>query len=293
MAKALGRPLWLLYLFEPTDNHFGRPDPLDWSLRRQQARRLLARLRDGLVQIAPGVPIELVEGDSLETLDDKVGMHDALVVVGAPRRDAKHPGSSEVVRRFIEAGHGIAIVVPDEHDPASAIAGRIAVPVDGSGFAEIALTEASKAARTMRAELVLVHVVPEAGLAGFGLPDSADLELRKRLEQRNEQVACGFLERTRRRLADQGLKANYLCLKGDTRSTLTRAINAAAPDLVVLSARGAGGRHCRDLSIGSTASYPLEHLTTPVMLVRPVGSRNDPRPRNVSAPARPRPVAAA
>jgi nucleotide-binding universal stress UspA family protein len=131
------------------------------------------------------------------------------------------------------------------------------------------LAEATRLACRTKAEICLVHIVPDGGLTDFGPPGTSDLELQMRLERRNELAASAFLETTLRRLINLGISARSLCLKGDPRTSLLRSLCQEAPDLVILSAKGQGGKRCSDLSIGGTASYLLDHLTCPVMVVRP------------------------
>src|SRR5690606_29477245 len=122
-------------------------------------------------------------------------------------------------------------------------------------------------AKSCPSELLLVHVMPLPGIDAFGPLADSDLQLQMLVERRNEAVACGFLETTLRRLQDLGIRARSRCLKGDPRSCLASLLDAEAPALVMLSARGQGIRNCEDLSLGSTANYLLDHLHLPVMLV--------------------------
>ncbi|MDE8653687.1 universal stress protein [Novosphingobium album (ex Liu et al. 2023)] len=270
-AQSFDRPLVLYRVLEHSHDPAALPDPLEWNIRRQEARRDLRRLRDSLPEQPGEVSLELNEGDWLVALADRVGETGALLVIGAPGSRESRDAGGRVARLVTQAPSGSLLLVPPGYAPRGIGSPRIAVPLDGSNFAEAALAEAARLARRSHAELLLLHVIPESGLTDFGPPATSDLELRIRLDRRNAQAAGGFLERTRRRLVDQGLAVRSLCLKGDPRTSLLRALGEEAPDLVVLSAKGQGGKRCNDLSIGGTASYLLDHLTGPVMLVRPSG----------------------
>jgi nucleotide-binding universal stress UspA family protein len=275
-ARSCARPLILFHAMAHSDDPSDMPDPLEWNMRRQEARRELGRLRDMLPDLPDPVLLELSEGDWLTALGDRAGTVGALTVVGAPcLRDRREP-TGRVARLIADAFVGSVLLIPPGYAAHDVLTHHIAVPVDGSNYAEAALAEAARIARQSRAELLLVHVVPEAGLTDFGPLATSDLELRARLDQRNKQAASEFLETTRRRLQDQGLVAHTLCLKGDARTTLLKVLGEQAPDLVIISAKGQGGKRCNDLSIGGTASYLLDHLVCPVMLVRsavqPTGS---------------------
>jgi len=267
-ARSSVRPLILFHAMPEASDLSAIPDPLAWTMRRQEARRELARWRDMLPQLPQAVSVELSEGDWLNALGHRACEAGALTVIGSPHADEYRETTGQVAKLIADSQLGSVLLVPSGYTPREVMMRRIAVPVDGSNYAEAALAEAVRLARKSQAELLLVHVVPDGALTEFGPLATGDIELRKRLDQRNEQAACGFMESTRRRLIDQGLAASILCTKGDTRSTLLRVLGELAPDLVVISAKGQGGRHCSDLSIGGTASYLLDHLDCPVMLVR-------------------------
>jgi nucleotide-binding universal stress UspA family protein len=103
--------------------------------------------------------------------------------------------------------------------------------------------------------------------------EAEDLDLRKRLIDRNERVARSYLNRVRGYAAGQGLKVRALTLRGDDiRSSLTKFIDSEHVDLVVLSARGHGCRRVSDVPYGNVARYLITHSPAPILIVRPAGS---------------------
>ena len=286
-ANSFDRPLILYHVLEHLGDPGELPDPIEWQLRRQAAYRNLNRLRDGLPEQSGDVTLELNEGDWLTALADRVGETGALLVIGGPGWDEAVTTAGRVAMLVTHASPASLLLVPPGYAPDPARRPRIAVPIDGSNYAEAALAEAMRLARRLDAELLLIHVVSEAGLTDFGPPAISDLELRVRLDRRNEQAALCFLETTRRRLIDQGFIVRSLCLKGYPRTALLRSLAEEAPDLVILSAKGQGGKRCNDLSIGGTASYLLDHLTGLIMLVRPAHltlGRHHPLARGTRSP---------
>lgn len=267
LALALDLPLTLYHVIEPAEGPGQRPDPLEWNLRRQQARSYLAQLHRSLPRDLKSVSVEVAEGGRVQSISERGAASGSLLVMGVNGEGENLLFRERTAQRVVAAGVGPVLLVPKGRALSELSLRRILVPLDGSHFSEAALAEATKLARKTGAELLLAHVVPEAGLMAYGPPESADLELRVRLDQRNQVIASDFLEQTSRRMAQQGLKVRSICLTGETRSTLQQAIVEADPSLVVLSARGQGGRHCLDLPIGSTASYLLEHIVGPTMLV--------------------------
>lgn len=273
LALAFDLPLALFHVIEPAGGQDHRTDPLEWSLCRTQARSFLSKLRRTLLVDPDAITVELVEGERVQAITERGALPGTILVMGAGGEDEHLFFRGHTAQQVLESGIGPVLIVPAGHVVAKLPLRRILVPLDGSHFSEAALAEATVLARRTGAELLLAHVVPDAGLIAFGPPESSDLELRVWLDKRNQLVASDFLEQTTRRLAQQGLKVRSICLKGETRSTLQQAIAEANPSLVVLSARGSGCQQCRDLPIGSTASYLLDHLSVPTMMVPATSSR--------------------
>lgn len=265
LANALELPLTLFHVIEPMGGQ--RPDPFDWNLRRQQARSHLARLRASLHLDSDMVSVELAEGERVQAICDRGAESGSILVLGASGPGEHLLFRGQTAQPVLESGIGPVLLVPKGHTYAGHLFDRVLVPLDGSHFSDAALAEAGRIAGKTGAELLLAHVVPEAGLMALGPPESVDLELRKRLDRHNQLIASDFIEQVTRRMAQQGLKVRGMCLKGETRSTLQHAIAEVRPSLVVLSTRGQGGRHGLDLPIGSTASYLLDHLAGPTLLV--------------------------
>ena len=267
LASVLDLPLTLYHVIEPVAEPGTRQDPLEWNLRRQQARQHLARLREALPVALSKVQEAVGEGERVQAICDKAAVTGSVLVIGASGESDHLMFRGRTAQQVLEAGVAPVLMVPKGLAVPDNPFSRILVPLDGSSFSESALVEAIRLAGRTGAELLLAHVVSDAGLMAFGLPEADDLALRLRLNERNRTAACKFLERTSRRIADQGLKVRSKCLKGDTRSSLQQTIAEEQPGLVILSARGLGGQYCRDLPVGSTASYLVDHLVQPVMLV--------------------------
>lgn len=267
LAAWLERPLVLFHAAECSASPSEPPDPLDWQLHRREGLQHLSQLNYGLSDLWQPVSLELAEGDWLCAVGARAEPASALLVFGASR--AAEPGRSagRVAARLIETGVGSLFIVPCGRTPLATHAPRIMIPVDGSQFAEVALEAAVAIARSSKAELLLVHIVARAGIGEFGPPATGDTELRLQLDRRNELSACGFLERTVRRLTDQGISARSRCLKGEPRSLLHQLVKEEKPDIVMLSARGQGRKSGADLAMGSTATYLVDHLEAPVMIV--------------------------
>jgi nucleotide-binding universal stress UspA family protein len=143
---------------------------------------------------------------------------------------------------------------------------RILVPLDASPRAQRALALAVPLARKHGSELILIHVVPTPELTGPEPLDEEELQLERRLIDRNTRVAESYLAGLRDRLTDQGLRVRTVLAQDDVRFELVRCIEEERPSLIVLSGHGRGGHTA--LRLGSVASFLLEHAAAPTLIVR-------------------------
>lgn len=267
-ARLLERPLVLFHALGRSGSSSCPPDPLELHLRRQQARHVFNRLCDELAEQALSVTLELWDGDWPDALTERFGnASETLFVIGSACGTGSSSSNGPIAHLMSNAMIGPILLVPPGYHTQSHGRPRIAVPVDGSNFSEVALAEASRIAHHFKAELLLIHVVPDGCLSNFGPPASADVELQVQVEQHNERIASEFLEQTSRRLNDQGINVRSICLKGDPRACLSRTIEDEQADLVIFSARGQGEKRCPDLPLGSTASYLIDHLNKPTLVL--------------------------
>jgi nucleotide-binding universal stress UspA family protein len=138
---------------------------------------------------------------------------------------------------------------------------RIAVPLDGSAFAEAALPAATTMARQTGAhlELVMVH---QPQLAGVSPLVAMDLDARIRqheidyLKQQAAQMA-----------AESRVAVTTSVLDGPVVSKLANHIRTQRAALVVMSTHGRTG--ISRFFLGSTADRLIRELHCPVLLVNP------------------------
>jgi nucleotide-binding universal stress UspA family protein len=121
---------------------------------------------------------------------------------------------------------------------------RILVPLDGSALSESALEPASKLARALGANLVLLRVS----------------------ESHHDDVG-GYLESVAAPRRADGLTIEARVEAGSPAEAIARAASEAVPTLVVMATHGRGA--LIRLLLGSVASEALRKLTAPVLLVRP------------------------
>jgi nucleotide-binding universal stress UspA family protein len=270
VAEAFEAPLTLLRVLEGETPGAAPPDPVDWELRREEAREYLDRL------VKAGGPsraieAELIEGRAADQICVWASHHEVgLTVVCTHGIKGQTEWSlASTARKVVDRAPGSLLLVPSASVALEGVARyhRILVPVDGSPRAESVIPLATRLAAVHGAELILAHVVPTPELTEIGPLDAADLALRDQLLRRNEHVANLYLDRLREQLGRHEFPVRALVLRGgDVRSRLVSLIADEAVDLVVLSAHGHSARV--DVAFGSVTAHLVTHAATPLLVVR-------------------------
>jgi nucleotide-binding universal stress UspA family protein len=272
IASALDLPVTFMHVLDARPDAKVRPDPIEWDLRRHEARRALGALTSPRPPSGRTAQLKLSEGvvaDEICRYSCEQSAH--LLVIGASGGSASPGALGGTARSVLEQAPasillvpGSASVMPDQHYR------RILVPLDGSKWAESVLPLAVRLAKSAKAELILTHVVPTPEFMEPSPLGASDRELRDTVVKRNELFARSYLERMQGCVAASGIAVRTLLVRSDdARTQLTAMIAAESADLVILSARGNGGRNNADLPYGSVAAYLMTHSPVPVLMVRP------------------------
>jgi nucleotide-binding universal stress UspA family protein len=280
VAQSFVVPVTLLRVIGAAATGDRPPDPLEWDIRRHEARDYLERHAAVWRQSEVSIGIEVIEGRPAEEICAWARRHgvDLTVVASHGVSGVTEWSLANTARKLCEGVPGSLLLVPAAAPAISGVARyrRILVPLDGSARAESVLPVAAQLARHGDGEVLLAHVVPVPELTEIGVLDAEDLALRERLMQRNQRVAREYLERLRNRLAADGVSVRATVLRADdVRSRLARLIVDEATDVVVLSAHGRGGR-C-DLPYGTVSASLLAQSTAPLLMVRPGAAHPPPR----------------
>ncbi|MBE0489492.1 MAG: universal stress protein [Halomonas sp.] len=270
MARAFRIPLTLLRVIGPAPEANGPPDPVDWAIRRHEARKVLERLAVS-TWLSTVPDLALLEGVPGDEICRAAMLQEAALVVMGTHCLSGHSSLSANVREVLERGEGRVLLVPlpDSSNEAPNYQ-RILIPLDGSCWSESVLSTAQRLAHATGAELVLVHVTtpPDSTSA---LPfEPEDIDLRQRFVKRDQFIARDYLQRMGDELIDQGLKVRTLVLlAADARSGLDEVMRDDAFDLVMLSAWGHGRTHISDLPYGNVVAYLAGHSPVPVLVTWP------------------------
>jgi nucleotide-binding universal stress UspA family protein len=144
------------------------------------------------------------------------------------------------------------------------------LPLDCSQRAECILPAAIALARTHDAELLLAHVVPEPEMPRRMGPSQEDLELARRLVERNRQAAQRYLRDVQSRLARVSDRVQVrLCVAPRRAQALRDLAQREGVDLVILSAHGStGDAHQR---YGAVAAEFIQAGYGPVIILQDLG----------------------
>lgn len=279
LATALDLPVTLLQVLEGQASPEARPDPIEWSLRRREARRALDRCVASAPSSSPPATIALAEGPIAEEICRFMRERDdGMIVLGTRgRRDVDHGAMGATVQKVLSQAPGPILLVPIEADSPPLAYGRIVVPLDGSCWAESVLPLASRLAQAADAELLLTHIVPTPEMIEARPLEAEDMMLRQSVVDRNEQAARSYLERVKANLSAAGLRVRMISTRGDdVRETLKDLIHREGADLVVLSARGHGRQHVSDVHYGTVSSYLMAHCAVPMLVLPSTAQRAQP-----------------
>ncbi|MDO9459333.1 MAG: universal stress protein [Alphaproteobacteria bacterium] len=273
IAGALSVPVTLLQVLEAGPAGATRADPLEWDIRRHEARSTIEPLVASLSNDKGSVDAEIVEGHAAEQICLWAADRAAeLIVLGAHGEGRlTDDGLGNTARNVLDRATGSVLLVP-----ALGVSGttgremryrRLMVPVDGSSRAESVIPYAVRLAQAVQAELLIAYVIPVPEMIESGPLEAEDIELRECVVRRNERVAKDYLDRLRGRIACVGLRVRTMVLRDDdVRSRLSRLITDEKVDLVILSAHGQSGR--TDAPYGSVTAHLIGHSSVPLLIVR-------------------------
>jgi nucleotide-binding universal stress UspA family protein len=147
---------------------------------------------------------------------------------------------------------------------------RIVVPLDGSGRAEAALTDAVEIARRFDSELVLVrvaHSIQElaAETASEAAPD-VGVRIAYERERTEVESAQQYPQEKAAELASEGLRVQTLVEQGDPARAILAAVEQTDASLVVMTTHGRGG--LARLFFGSTAEDLIKQSGVAVLVKR-------------------------
>jgi nucleotide-binding universal stress UspA family protein len=149
---------------------------------------------------------------------------------------------------------------------------RILAPTDFSALSERGVAEAASLARSFGAELVLVHVVEPAVMAGDLYGAAAMATVLEEVQQSSRQALARAVDKIKK----PGQRCRGVIANGGAATTIVDTAARLRIDLIVLATHGRSG--FSRLLLGSVAERVVRSAACPVLTV-PSGSARRTRKR--------------
>ena len=152
---------------------------------------------------------------------------------------------------------------------------RIIVPLDGSRLSAQAIPYASEMGKRFDAEVILVRVLPQAGLSfaaqGIVTEDAVATDIipqeARMKDVDNASNAKRYLMNWAQSLKAQGVKVSYEVTIGTPAKSIMELARAQQASLIVMMSHGRGA--FKRAIMGSVADEILRGSHLPVLIVRP------------------------
>jgi nucleotide-binding universal stress UspA family protein len=248
---------------------------LPYQAREDEALKKLERAYlDGVCRRLAGptpVTCAVVDGLAADALLERVeaGRDDPVVMTSHGRGPVSRAFLGSVADELIRrAPVPVLLLRPREAGARrDTVVRRVLVALDRSPLAEQVLGPARDLAQSLRASLVLLHVIAPAGEPappGAAWPDPEFLEAEA-------AEARTYLEHLAGPLRGQGVEVQVRVVAGrHAAPAILVQTGAGGCDLVALATRGRGG--LRRLLLGSVADKVVRGATTPVLAYHPAGA---------------------
>lgn len=241
-----------------------------------EAHAYLSALAAGLSEQGLNVEVAVPYGDAAESILLEIGLRSAdLVVMCTHGRSGLGRWIYGSVAEQVLAQSPVPVLLVRPTGSTEMLAPErerttLLVPLDGSSFAETALTHAATLARAFSATILLLraleHETASYRSSGRVQDDSAGLI----------PDAEPYLEGVAQRLRSTGLSVQTVVEEGRPGDAIAYHAATLGPGLIVMATHGRTG--VGRLLLGSVALEVLCHSPLPVMLIRPAGQSTEQPP---------------
>ena len=278
---------------------FGVDDKTQESERRnlQEARRYLRDVQRSLVQQGFAVTIELLPGDPVAAILFAAEVHDVdLISISTHGYSGlQHALVGSVAEAVLRRAHTPVLLTCASEPPVQHAAtpfGSILVPLDGTAFAETALSYLRQEQLGRSANLLLLRVVAPGVVpyivSPMGEGVSAVLDEAARQTEKNLLAAEAYLQATGTAFRkDDNWRTRVLV--GDAGEEILDAARSGGAELIVIATHGRRGWD--RLLHGSVTHHLLHHTQIPLLILQgtavenptPAAADEETRPMRTSA----------
>jgi nucleotide-binding universal stress UspA family protein len=272
LAQACGARVTLLRVLEHSNGQGeNRPvDPLDWEMKRSEAEAYLAEVEEQLRRLDIAVEPVVVEGKAAQAIVAFAHNNGVDLLVISSHGESGFTGwnvSSTVQKVILRAYVSIMLVRAYAAPPATLPEfhySRIIVPLDGSQRAEWVLSCVQRLVAFSDSTVELVHALIPPEMPRQTPPNPEDVELSRRLLERNRQEMESYLEQLSGRL-NHNVSARLVTDK-DVVTSLHQYVEQEETSLVVLNAHGYSEN--TRWPYGTVATSFIFYGTTPLLIVQ-------------------------
>jgi nucleotide-binding universal stress UspA family protein len=245
-------------------------DPLNWHLRKAEARAYLNDIRDRLQQTGIVAEVVVLEGSPVDRIVEyaRERLVDLILLSSHGYSGLSGWNVSSSVQKIIHRAYTSFLIVrafqPEPADLPYHRYNRILIPLDGSQRAESVLPVLSSLVSAPQTELVLTYVISRPEMPRRAPLTAEENDLMDDIIARNEDEASRYLDPLRTRLPGE-VKIQIL-VGNNVASALHRLAEQEAVDLVLLSAHGYSADN--RFPYGSVVISFIAYGATPLLIMQ-------------------------
>jgi nucleotide-binding universal stress UspA family protein len=248
-------------------------DPWTWNFRKVEATSYLHKICTRLQHAGLQLATVLDEGPAADQILKFAHKHQvSLIALSSHGQSGLSSWNiSSVVQKVLLRAYTSLLIVPAYRPLQETVPWvqykHICVPLDCSVRAEYALPIAVQLASLHRGSLLLVHVISRPGMPSHLPLSNQEVDLVKRVVERNQREAEDYLKRILTRLSSEDY-AIQTCVQVSQNpiETLHDLVEGAGPDLLILCAHGNTGG-CR-WPYGSVTLNFIAYGTFPLLILQ-------------------------
>jgi nucleotide-binding universal stress UspA family protein len=273
IAQAFDAHITLLHIVVPHEESKLAIDPLEWHLRKREAKSYLDKISARLQADQLKVNAVILDGSAAQGVIDFAQSHDVDLIALSTHGQSGLSGwnINSVVQKIILGSFRSILLVRayQSHmiDFALIHYKRLFVGLDCSTRAEYVLPIALRLAKVYNAQLVLGTVIQKPELICRFLPMDDDVELAARIADRNYRMACQYLEQLYSQFSLLGIDLqSRLIVSNSITGSLHDLVEQEGSDLVMLVAHGHSSE--RRWPYGNIATSFITYGTTALLIAQ-------------------------
>ena len=288
IARSFNAEITLLRMLEKNQGS-GSPqlfDLLNWQINKTKATVYLEKIKARIQESGIRVRAVVLEGLIAQGITEYAQNQEIKLIILSShgRSGLTHWGISSITQKIIlNAPTSVLIVRANQSeiqaDELSSIPlyKHILVPLDGSQRAENVLPIITQLAHFHNSQLQIVQVVQAPEMARQMPPTPEDIDLAKRVVERNLEEAGHYLEKMKSHSYLKGISVETRLVSAEnTAVELHRLTDQEHIDMVALSAHGCSGN--QQWPYGNLVNNFIMYGKTPLLIVQDLPGKQEPKP---------------